>query len=401
VSPGRRVGLAWELTSATGWGVYGAALTLGMLDQGLAPLLLKRPGLWTPDPVQAARLAPLLAEQAQLSAQVRAAGKGRLRLPMPVVKTLQPGFVPMHAGQVFYGSENIGVIFFEDTHLRPTDLDRARQLDRILTGSTWNQRLLEGAGLTHARCVLQGVDTARFHPRLRRPSPPGAPLTLWSAGKLERRKGQDLVLAAFRRYVARHPGARLLTAWQNPWPEGARDIGVDGHVDGPPARKGDQLDIEGWALRNGCPPGSVIDLGLRPHAALAAAMASADLAIFASRYESGTNLPAMEALAMGLPVILSENTGHLDLIAEGRCLALPCPHAVPPTQAGVGNEGWGALDPLDLDAALEALTADPARRAALGQAGRIFAESLDWGLQIPRFLAAAGLTRVDGAQPLG
>jgi hypothetical protein len=67
----------------------------------------------------------------------------------------------------------------------------------------------------------------------------------------------------------------------------------------------------------------------------------------------------------------------------------------------VGNEGWGALDPLDLDAALEALTADPARRAALGQAGRIFAESLDWGLQIPRFLAAAGLTRVDGAQPLG
>ena len=41
---------------------------------------------------------------------------------------------------------------------------------------------------------------------------------------------------------------------------------------------------------------------------------SSDTALFPNRCESGTNLVAMEAMAAGIPVILSNNSGHLDLI---------------------------------------------------------------------------------------
>jgi hypothetical protein len=36
---------------------------------------------------------------------------------------------------------------------------------------------------------------------------------VFSGGKLEHRKGQDLVIRAFVRFVQRHPDAVLVTAW--------------------------------------------------------------------------------------------------------------------------------------------------------------------------------------------
>jgi glycosyltransferase involved in cell wall biosynthesis len=45
-----------------------------------------------------------------------------------------------------------------------------------------------------------------------------------------------------------------------------------------------------------------------------------NVAVFPNRAEGGTNLVAMECMACGLPVILSGNTGHLDLIENGQRL---------------------------------------------------------------------------------
>ena len=44
---------------------------------------------------------------------------------------------------------------------------------------------------------------------------------IFSGGKLELRKGQDLVVAAFKIFHARHPDALLISSWQNGWPESA------------------------------------------------------------------------------------------------------------------------------------------------------------------------------------
>ena len=45
-------------------------------------------------------------------------------------------------------------------------------------------------------------------------------------------------------------------------------------------------------------------------------------AIFTNRGEGGTNLVAMEAMASGVPVIISNNTGHVDIINEDWCYPL-------------------------------------------------------------------------------
>jgi hypothetical protein len=40
---------------------------------------------------------------------------------------------------------------------------------------------------------------------------------IFSGGKLEFRKGQDIMVAAFKRFHARHPDSMLMVAWQNFW----------------------------------------------------------------------------------------------------------------------------------------------------------------------------------------
>jgi hypothetical protein len=54
---------------------------------------------------------------------------------------------------------------------------------------------------------------------------------------------------------------------------------------------------------------------------IAALLQRANVALFCNRAEGGTNLVAMETLAAGVPVVISSNTGHLD-IASGTCLPL-------------------------------------------------------------------------------
>lgn len=379
----------------TGWGVYGLALAQGLIAAGGLPLLLKAPAALDARSAEAAWLAPHLAEPAVMLERVRAHGSP-LHLPMPIVKTLTSSLEAMHAGRHFSGSFEVGVTFFEDTRLRPEAVERGRRYDLLVAGSSWNHALLQAAGLDQARRVLQGVDGQRFSPSLRRPDP--SRFTVWSAGKLEHRKGQDLVLAAFRRFRVRHPEARLVTAWQSAWPAGAQGVAQSRHVLGSPALQDGRLDIVGWAHKNGLPVGSVVDVGLLPHHRMPEAMAGAHVAVFASRYESGTNLPAMEAMSMGLPVVLSANTGHLDLIDDlsepGRCYPLTRQGRVEAVPAGWGSEGWGESEVDELDHALERVYTDRAEAERRGAAAARFMEGLRWDRQVAEFLA---LLPTDGA----
>jgi glycosyltransferase involved in cell wall biosynthesis len=153
---------------------------------------------------------------------------------------------------------------------------------------------LNAAGFANTRVILQGVDRSLFHPAPKRNLFPGRFL-IFSGGKPEPRKGQDIVVAAFRIFARRHPEAMLVTAWHSPWPMLAR--GMD-------------LDLSAFA-------GRVIDIGQLPNGAMAPIYRECDVALFPNRAEGGTNLVAMECLACGVPTILSDNTGHRDLLRMG------------------------------------------------------------------------------------
>ncbi len=379
------VAFAWELSSVTGWGLYGQALLMGLLQRGdHSPVLLKKPARLDPDPLEKRTLEPLLRQQEALFAQVTRGGTlSRADLPLPVVKTLAPGFKAASAGEVFFGRPDVGVIFFEDTKISLEDVERSKRYARIVSGSTWNQQLLLAAGVHQSHRILQGVDRLRFRPGPRRRLP-GEPFVVFSGGKLEHRKGQDLVLAGFKRFRARHPEALLMVAWQNVWPNKIRDLARSPHVLGLPDLRADgTLQIEAWAARNGLPPGSVIDLGLLPNRALPELMAAAHCAVFASRYESGTNLPAMEALSMGIPCILSKNTGHLDLPGPALWLEHQAPVRVVPE--GWGSEGYGESDPEEIAAALERLYSDSDLRTEMGAAASAAMQALSWENQVDQW----------------
>ena len=147
----------------------------------------------------------------------------------------------------------------------------------------------------------QGVDTALFNPEpvpllLRRS------LVIFSGGKLENRKGQDIVIAAFRQLLRHYPDALLIAAWGNMGHVGLNTIAVSPHVQGAPER-GRADAIGPWLEANGVPAANVFLLPCLVNRQLPHLIKQADVAVFASRCEGGTNLMAMETLACGVPTL--------------------------------------------------------------------------------------------------
>jgi glycosyltransferase involved in cell wall biosynthesis len=99
-----------------------------------------------------------------------------------------------------------------------------------------------------------------------------------------------------------------------------------------------------------------------------------DVAVFPNRCEGGTNLVAMECMACGLPVILSSNTGHLDLMDDVNCFPLEHQTLLDGYGAAIGAvPGWGESSVEEVVENLEQVFADqPAAR----HRGRLAAESM-------------------------
>lgn len=150
---------------------------------------------------------------------------------------------------------------------------------------------------------------------------------LGSVGRLVANKGHDLVLDALARVRRSHPRTRLWIAGEGPervrLEERAHQLGVAPAV----CWLGARHDIEEW-------------------------LAISDLFVTGSRYE-GLGLAAAEAQHAGLAVVGFRVAGIWRVVADGETGLLVA-------------DG----DSEALARAIEALVADPARRAAMGAAGR-------------------------------
>ena len=367
----RNLALTWQLTEVHGWGLVGVHTALHLVSEGRPPLLLERPELASLRPENRERLSVLLDGFHQISALVKKHWPHRLKLDdCTVLHALSNG---MHAGppsDIFRGERNIGVIAFEDTGFDAGVLARARAYDRLVVHSTYNKALLDEQGVPDVGCAFQGVDPDEL-PQLPPTGRFGDRFVIFSGGKLEFRKGQDLVLAAFRRFHERHPDALLVAAWHNPWPGTAADIAQSPWTPTAPALGGDGLlRIADWAGSHGAPAGSFVDLGFLRRTQIPAVLAECHAAIFPNRCEGATNLVAMEAMACGVPVILSANTGHLDLIREEACFPLADQAAVADPEGR--RRGWGESSVEEIVEALERVHADRALARARAMRGADF-----------------------------
>ncbi|MEK9722522.1 MAG: glycosyltransferase family 4 protein, partial [Rhodospirillaceae bacterium] len=284
------------------------------------------------------------------------------------------------------GAVNVGFTFFERGAFDAEAIQRANAYDRVLAGSSWNRDYARAHGVRDIEFVSQGIDTALFHPGPGTGAYAGR-FAVFSGGKLELRKGQDLVLAAFKIFHARHPDSVLVTSWRNAWPESAQDVTASVHVAAAPTTGADgELDIAGWAAANGVAADAFIDLGWLSNTAMAGAYRDMDVGLFPNRCEGGTNLVAMEAMACGVPCILSANTGHLDIIRDGNCLALTDQRPLTDEAAPAGM--WRESQVEEIVARLEDAYADRDAARRIGAAGAAFMEDLSWRNQTARLVEA-------------
>ena len=371
--------LTWTPNELTGWGVYGLNLTLQLLQHPHYNPILLSPSktLDCLHPLRRSRLQAVWDKSQPWQQPNRP-----IRHPFPVLHALGNNFAGNAKLDGISGTPNIGVIFSEDTHFTPEAIDRAQQYDAIVAGSTWNAEILQAYGLSPVCTVHQGIDPTVFHP-----APQSKEFAdrfvIFSGGKLEYRKGQDIVIAAFRAFHQRHPEALLVTAWHNFWSDYIAGLETMGYVRGVPQIGEDRsLRISQWLAHNGVPPTAAIDLGVVPNPLLAHILRTADVAVFTNRGEGGTNLVAMECLACGVPTILSANTGHLDLIASQFCYPLTMQRSVKPIPPFVGVEGWGESDVDEVVAVLEHIYQHRAESRERGWAAAQWMQNWTWDKQI-------------------
>lgn len=196
--------------------------------------------------------------------------------------------------------------------------ERARRYDRLFVGSTWCADHLRRAGVAHAVPFVQGVDTALFQP-----PPDGAPellpgsFVIFSGGKLEYRKGQDLAIAAVRVLQERYADVVFVTLWGNYLgADSLRTIAASPHIRF--ELKGESPEAWGHHLcaMNGLDPGRTICLGETPHTSLPEVYRNTHIGLFPNRCEAATNLVMAEYLACGRPVVASHQFGQKDILGR-------------------------------------------------------------------------------------
>jgi glycosyltransferase involved in cell wall biosynthesis len=382
--------LNWSIAANNGWGTYGFEIALHLARQGRANevLLLQKPK----------RMATTAARQALFRAVAVNSSRARAGLLDYTLTDHPHQLCALHAlghgGQrafaleraVYRAAAEIGLAFIEYTDRPEGTAERFRAYDMVIGGSRWNRDLLEALGVRRARACMQGVDVEAFRPGPRS-GRFGRRFVIFSGGKLEFRKGQDIVIAAFKAFRSRHPDALLVAVWGNQWPHA---IGVDQlrhspHVAAPSLALDGQIDWQGWMAAAGLTQSDIALYGRYPHDRLPDLIREADVALFPNRAEGGTNLVAMETMACGVPTILSANTGHLDILSDDGAIALrrQSPVTLP---APVGTDGWGESDVEEIVAALEQVYQDRERARAVGAAGATHMAKFAWPDRIDELL---------------
>jgi glycosyltransferase involved in cell wall biosynthesis len=207
----------------------------------------------------------------------------------------------------------------------------ARRMPRILTVSSSSAADIvadHGVDPDRIRIVPVGVDPERFRPMPDVARVPGRIMTTASADVAM--KGLTHLLEALAKLRTERPDVELVVV--------GKPV-----AEGPVARTLDRLGLHD-AVRfvSGVSDERIVEL-----------YAESEVAVVPSLYE-GFSLPAIEAMACGVPVIATTGGALPEVVGgDGRSAAL-----VPPGDAGA------------LTSALVDLLGDPGRRAAMGEAGR-------------------------------
>lgn len=367
----QRVLMRWQANSFTGWGVLGLNLfQLWAANPDIQPLLGAPIGprnLAGIDPLRYAVLQPAVAVANRFLEEV-AAGKLNLREHGVVaIDGFGNRFTPNVPRGEQVGFRNVARCIFDCTRME--NAERIEGYDSVLCASHWSAALLRSATDTPVTMIHEGIDHSLFVPGPRSGALDPECFYVFTGGKVEFRKAQDLVILAFREFAARHDDAVLVAAWQSQSYE--PPVALQGNLPEPlRADSSGAPDVLRWITECGIKPHQFIGLPVMPNFLMPAVLREMDCALQVSRCEPCTNLPAKEAMACGLPVILADNTGTRDLIGVGNCIALTSQDPVPREPGwDTGTDGWGESRVEEIVESLERLYTDSQMRKRIGARG--------------------------------
>jgi len=247
---------------------------------------------------------------------------GLVNVNFPVLQcitgvTMEPTFPNLK------GSVNIGYTFFEDNLLIQAYIENGkRYFDTVVAGSTWCEEVLRGYGLENVKTIIQGIDPTIFNPVYSEKEYFQDKFVIFSGGKFEFRKGQDIVIAAYKILQDKYKDVMLINSWCNHWEFSFNTMMASHYIKFEPV-SGDYITMMNSLLHdNGIDLDRVITLPPYPNIMMTRIYRNSDIGLFPNRCEGGTNLVLMEYMACGKPVIASYNSGHKDILTDKNSIKL-------------------------------------------------------------------------------
>jgi len=251
----------------------------------------------------------------------------------------------------------IGYTFFERNELKAESIENGRRLfDRVVTGSTWCMAVLKEAGLLNVQTVVQGIDPTLFHPVLdgnRVREFLSDKFVIFSGGKFELRKGQDIAIRVCRVLQERHADVVLVNAWFNPWQTSFETMRGSSLIRFSPRGRTYEQIIQNILADNGLDLRRVIICPSQSNLAMPRIYHNTDVGLFPNRCEGGTNLVLMEYMACGKPVVAVNTTGHADIVSALNALIVGT-NGTTTIRDDDGTPGARWLEP-DVDDAIDKL----------------------------------------------
>jgi len=218
------------------------------------------------------------------------------------------------------GTENYGYTFFEN-ELTKNSIENSKKYDLVLAGSSWCRDRMMEKGIHNCGVLIQGIDPNYFYPVTTEKDQ--GKFVIFSGGKFELRKGQDLVLRAVKILQEKYPDVFLVNCWYNMWPESIKLMKYSKHINFEYKNNCSWTDLMSHIYKiNDLDQSRIDTMELVPNEKQREIFKHTDIGVFPNRCEGGTNLVMMEYMACGKPVIASNTSGHKDIVTRENALLL-------------------------------------------------------------------------------
>ena len=275
--------------------------------------------------------------------------------------------------------KTIGYTFYYGSPLSQEQYDSAKRLEFVIAGSSFCEEQLNKAGIEKTKTIIQGINPQIFNPMNSEKSLFRDRFVVFSGGKLEFRKGQDIVIRAFKIFSDKHPEALLVNSWFNLWEFSLKTMAASTVIDFTFDCKNYMASMINLYKINALGNDKVITLPIKPSFQLAHIYKNTDIGLFPNRCEGGTNLMLMEYMACGKPVIASSQTGHADIVNQDNAFSVETCTPVKIRQGDLSQyQGWVEPDIDEIVAHLERAYDHPEECKQKGGAAGRFLSGLTW-----------------------